>query len=230
MTTGVDPLQVEQLEALVLRAPRLVPRSTWELHRADGCLELVATRGELRLDQPACASYGMAVEFLVTALHEQGMSAHLVTGPTAGDSVIARVEPNPSAPPSKIDRALFAALTAGPWPVLLSLPGSGCAATAYHRDVLGLAASAHRTGLVWDVPVAPDTTRTAIVTATDTVDDWFRAGRSTAHVMLRARTLGLRTSLVTPALRHAAVRQAIRGWLRPPAYPQVLLQVFQAHS
>lgn len=227
MTTGFDPVLVEWLEQTVLRAPRLVQRAPWELRCTDGELALVASSGEVRVDQPACVSYGMAVEFLVTALHERGMSAHVATGPTADDPVLARIEPLPSVVPSKIDHALFTALDGTRWPPLLELPGSGCAPTAYQRDVLGLAAAALRTTIVWDVPITPDATRAAIVTAADGPDDWFRAGRGTAHVMLRARTLGLRTALVTPSLRHQAVREAIRGWLRPVAYPQVLVQVFQ---
>ena len=227
VTTGFDPVVVEWLEQVALKAPRLVQRATWQLRFASGALELVPGDGAVRIDQPACASYGMAVEFVVTALHERGMSVRVASGPSAHDEVLARIEPLPSAVPSKIDHALFAALEQTSWPALLSLPGTGSAATAYQRDVLGLTAAAQRTELVWDVPITPDATRHAIVTAADTPDDWFRAGRSTAHVMLRARTLGLRTDLVTPSLRHAAVREAIRGFLRPTAYPQVLVQVFQ---
>jgi len=227
VSTGFDPVLVEWLERAALRAPRLVPRPVWDLRFTGGALELVARAGEVRIDQPSCASYGMAVEFVVTALHERGISAHVATGPLPRSRVVARIEPVPSAPAGKMDHALYAALDQNDWPALLSLPTSGCPARSYQRDVLGLAAAAQRTTLVWDVPLTPDATRAAIVTPTDTPEDWFRAGRGTAHVLLRASTLGLRTALVTPSLRHSAVREAIRRWLRPAAYPQVLLQVFQ---
>jgi hypothetical protein len=227
LVTGVDPLLVEWLERAVSRAPRLVQRVTWELRFAGGALELVTTGREVRVDQPACASYGMAVEFLLTALHERGMSGGVTFAPSPDQPVLARIEARPSAAPSKIDRALFMALDIVHAPVLLSLPTTGCEATPYQRDVLDLAAAAHRTRLVWDAPVSPDTRRTAVVTPADTPDDWFRAGRATAHVLLRAHTLGLQTSLVTPSLRHATVRDAVCAWLQPPAYPQVLMQLHQ---
>jgi len=227
VTTAFDPLLVAALEHAARQAPRLVERVTWELCFAGGAVTLTAPPGDVRNDQPACVSYGMAVEFVVTALHERGIAAHVATGPTPGSRVLARIEPLPSASPTKIDHALYAALEAGPWPPLLSLPCTGCPATTYQRDVLGLAAAAQRTTLRWDVPVTPDAIREAVATSADTPDDWFRAGRSTAHVLLRARTLGLRATLVTPSLRHDVVREAIRPWLRPTGYPQVLLQVFQ---
>ena len=228
LVTGLDPVFVEWLERAVSKAPRLVQRVTWELRFAGGRLELVTTGRDARLDQPACASYGMGVEFLVTALHERGLSARVTAGLMPGQPVLASIEPLPSAAPSKIDRALYTALDAVRWPVLLSLPTTGCEATPYQRDVLDLAAASHSTRLVWDAPVSPDTRRTAVVTQTDAPDDWFRAGRATAHVLLRAQTLGLQTSLVTPSLRHATVRAAVRAWLQPPGYPQVLLQLHRA--
>jgi hypothetical protein len=224
--TAFDPVLVEWLERSALLAPRLVERATWELRLAGGVLELVTAR-DIRLDQPACASYGMAVEFLMTALHERGLSGRVVSGPATDEPVLARIEPVPSATPSKIDHALFTALEAHAWPVLLSLPTAGCPPTAYQRDVLGLAAATHRAVLEWDVPVTPDALRAAIVTPADSTDDWFRAGRATAHVLLRAHALGLQSRLVTPSLRHAAVREAVRRWLPAPGYPQVLLQVCQ---
>jgi hypothetical protein len=227
VTTGLDPLLVAWLERTMLRAPRLVDRATWELRFSSGGLELVQREGPVRLDQPSCASYGMAVEFLVTALHERSVTARVLPLLVPTNRVLVRLEAAPSAVPSRIDRELMEALDSELWPALLSLPQPGQGPTAYQRDVLMMAAAAHRTTLVWDVPVTPDAVRDAVATDTDTPADWFRAGESTAHVLLRAHTLGLRASLVTPSLRHAPVRQAIRGWLEPERYPQVLLQLHQ---
>lgn len=227
LTTGIDPVLVEWLERMTLRAPRLVDRASWELRFSSGAIELVEPEGAVRVDQPSCASYGMAVEFLVTALHDRAMSAQVTPVLDPANRILARIALVPSATPSKIDRALFDALEGDRWPALLSLPQGGSPATAYQRDVLMLAAAAHRTALVWDVPITPDASRAALVTPTDSPEDWFRAGQATAHVLLRARTLGLETALVTPSLRHTPVREAIREWLRPEAYPQVLLQVHQ---
>jgi hypothetical protein len=147
-----------------------------------------------------------------------------------GDPVLARVEPLAFAPPSKIDHALYAAVDATPWPLSLTVPTAGCPATSYQRHVLGLAAVAHGTTLAWDVPITPDALRTAVVTTADTPEDWFRAGRATAHVLLRGHALGLSGRLVTPSLRHSSVREAVREWLGTSGYPQVLLQVMQAGS
>ena len=230
LTTGIDPLLVEWLEWTMLRAPRLVDHQPCELRFSSGALELVEPEGPVRVDQPSCASYGMTVEFLVTALHERAVTAQVTPVLVPSNRILARIALVPSASPSKIDRALYDALDSERWPALLSLPQPGCPPTAYQRDVLMMAAAAHRTALVWDVPVTPDATRAAVATTTDTPEDWFRAGRSTAHVLLRAHTLGLHTSLVTPSLRHSPVRSAIREWLRPEAYPQVLLQVHQRQS
>ena len=227
VTAGVDPLLVGWLEQTMQRAPRLVDGVPCELRFSSGRLELVEPDGPVRIDQPGCASYGMAVEFLVTALHERALTAQVTRVLSTTDRVLARLELAPSATPSTVDRALFEALDSEHWPALLSLPQPGPEPTAYQRDVLVMAAAAHRTTLLWEVPITPDAVRDAIATTSDTPADWFAAGRSTAHVLLRAHTLGLRASLVTPSLRHAPVREAVRGWLNPQVYPQVLLQLHQ---
>jgi hypothetical protein len=227
VSARLDPLLVAWLDRTMLRAPRLVDRATWELRFSSGGLELVQLDGPVRVDQPSCASYGMAVEFVVTALHERALTAQVTPLLVATNRVLVRMELTSSAVPSTVDRALMDALDSERWPALLSLPQPGPGPTAYQRDVLMMAAAAHRTTLAWDVPVTPDAMRDAVATHTDTPADWFRAGLSTAHVLLRAQTLGLHGSLVTPSLRHAPVREAIRGWLDPHLYPQVLLQLHQ---
>jgi hypothetical protein len=227
LTAGVDPLLVGWLEQTTQRAPRLVDGVPCELRFSSGRLELVEPEGPVRIDQPSCASYGMSVEFLVTALHERAITARVTPVLSPDDRVLVRLELLPSAKPSTVDQALFEALDSEHWPALLSLPQPGPGPTAYQRDVLGMAAAAQRTTLLWDVPITPDAVRDAVATTADGPEDWFAAGRSTAHVLLRAHTLGLRASLVTPSLRHAPVREAIRAWLHPQVYPQVLLQLHQ---
>ena len=63
--------------------------------------------------------------------------------------------------------------------------GAGAPPTPYQRDVLELAAAFPGARLAWDVPVAPDSLRAAVVTSGDTWADWFHAGRAAAHVLLR---------------------------------------------
>jgi hypothetical protein len=88
-----------------------------------------------------------------------------------------------------------------------------------------MAAASQRVELMWHTPVAPGHDRQAVATTDDDVVDWFRAGRAAAHIMLRAHTLDLHAELVTPSLRLAQLRAAICRQLRPPRYPQVLLEI-----
>ena len=223
--TAVDPALTLGLEVAMLRAPRLVPAATWRLQRSDGGVELVDLPAGAHYEQPTWVSYGMAAEFLVLALHEAGLSATVEVGEPGETGLVARFDVTASAPPSRLDAALFDAATSRQWQTLLVLPDAGGSTTAYQRDILMMAAAGQRAELVWHTPIAPGHDRQAIVTTADDAVEWFRSGRAAAHVMLRAETLGLRAELVTPSLRHAQLRDAIRKELRPLRYPQVLLQI-----
>jgi hypothetical protein len=222
---AVDPALALGLEVAMLRAPRLVPAATWRLHRTDRGLEIVDPAGGAATDQPTWVSYGMAAEFLILALHEAGLSSTVEVVDNPDCEVVARFGVGSSAPPSKLDAALFDAATSRPWQTMMVLPHPTGEATAYQRDILRMAAAGQRAELVWNTPVAPGHDRQAIVTATDSATDWFRAGRAAAHIMLRAHTLDLSAELVTPSLRRAQLRASLAAQLRPPRYPQVLLQI-----
>jgi hypothetical protein len=221
---ALDPALVLGLEVAMLRAPRLVPVATWRLNGTDDGLDIVDEE-RARTDQPTWVSYGMAAEFLVLALHEAGLSATVELVPDTDPRRVAHLAVMPSAPASRLDLALFDAATRRQWPDLLVLPHGGGEATAYQRDILSMAAAGQRVELAWHLAVAPEHDRQAVMTATDDVADWFRAGRAAAHVLLRATTLGLCAELVTPSLRHPQLRAVIGQDLRPPRYPQVLLQI-----
>jgi hypothetical protein len=222
---AVDPALALGLEVAMLRAPRLVPTASWRLHRTDHGLEIVDPAGGAPADQPTWVSYGMATEFLVLALHEAQLSAAVEVASDRACTLVARITVGSSAAPSKLDAALFEAATCRQWQSMMVLPHATGEATAYQRDILMMAAAGQRAELIWHTPVAPGHDRQAIATSADDVVDWFRAGRAAAHIMLRAHTLGLSAELVTPSLRLAQLRTAIATQLRPPRYPQVLLQI-----
>ncbi|MBK5307155.1 MAG: hypothetical protein JJD92_10745 [Frankiaceae bacterium] len=222
---AVDPALALGLEVAMLRAPRLVPSATWRLRSRDGGVEIHEPAGGTQADQPSWVSYGMAAEFLVLAMHEAGLSATVELGDPQDCGLVASFDVTASAPPSRLDAALFGAATGRHWQTLLVLPNGGSSSTAHQRDVLMMAAASQRVELVWHTPVAPGHDRQAIVTTTDDAVDWFRSGRAAAHIILRAETLGLSAELVTPSLRQAQLRATIRKQLQPPRYPQVLLHV-----
>jgi hypothetical protein len=76
----------------------------------------------------------------------------------------------------------------------------------------------------------PPAVTAVLTTATDTADDWLRAGQALNRLLLRAATRWVFASLQSQPLESQRYREQVRDLLKLPGQPQMLLQFGRANT